>query len=256
MILVATILANLFFWGRGHILFGDARGYYELSKIICQNGLFCFCDDQQTMDPVFHVLFDLRTYGYPLFVAFCSLFTSHETIAVQVVVFSAQLFIYLAVCHFVATNLEFRSGDPRFKRWLFICTALNPFLLIYTTELLTDLLSAVTIYLVLALVLKARLNRREEYDSTGPGRTRHPTAILFSASLLASFSAMVRPANVAIIGALLLIWCVTVALRKRVALMELFVIAVGLFIPLIPQLANNYRTFHKVEPLIVGDLRQ
>jgi hypothetical protein len=254
----AILLANVFFWSHEHIPVHDARGYYELAKIIGENGVFRFSDDKHTMDPAFHVLFELRTYGYPLFVAICSLFTNHDKLAVQIVVFNMQLLIYILTCHFAAKCLGSVFRAPGFTTCLYTCTVLNPFLLIYATELLTDLLSAVTIYLVLVLVLKAGLDRGRYDDPSGEpcDRPQQRLRIVFIASVLAGFSAMLRPANVSIVLALLVIFSMGVALTRRLPLIQLVAMGLGLAIPFVPQLANNYRTFHKIQPIVVGNLRQ
>src|SRR5437870_1928740 len=118
----AVLLANLFFWGHGHILVHDAQGYYELSKIIGQNGLFRFSDDQHTMHPGLRILFELRTYGYPLFLALCALFTNHETLVVQIAVFNCQLVLCLATCYFCARALQEIFKAPGFGTVLYVCT--------------------------------------------------------------------------------------------------------------------------------------
>src|SRR5437588_520746 len=98
----AVLLANAFFWSHEHVLLHDARGYHELAKIISENGLFRFSDEKHTMDPAFHILFELRTYGYPLFVALCSLFTNHDKLVVQIAIFNVQLMVYILACSFAA----------------------------------------------------------------------------------------------------------------------------------------------------------
>src|SRR5216683_6468879 len=252
--LAAVLMANVFFWSHERNLIHDARGYYELSKIIGENGVFRFSDDKHSMDPAFHILFELRTYGYPLFVAFCALFTNHDKQAVQFVVFSMQLLIYLLTCHLAAGCLQSVFRAPGFGTCLYACAVLNPFLLIYTTELLTDLLSAVTIYLVLVLLLKAGLARGPYADPREIERPQDRGRIVFIASLCAGFSAMIRPANISIVVALLLISSIRAAITRRLSLLQLSAVGLGLSIPFLPQLANNYRTFHKVQALIVGDL--
>src|SRR6266404_2113786 len=172
--IAAILLANIFFWSHKSNIVYDARGYYELSKVIGANGLFHFSDDKHTMDPGFHSLFGLRTYGYPLFVALCALFTNHDERVVQITVFSTQLLIYILMCYCAAKCSQAVFKTPGFSTWLYVCLVLNPFLLIYTTELLTDLLSAVTICFVLLLLLKAGLDvRQDDEPSAGlPDRRR------------------------------------------------------------------------------------
>src|SRR5207248_4146257 len=80
----AILLANVFFWGHGPTVIHDSRGYYELSKVIRQSGLFWCADDLQIINSDYAILFKLRTYGYPLVVALCSLFTSQDLVTVQI----------------------------------------------------------------------------------------------------------------------------------------------------------------------------
>ncbi len=105
---IAFVLAHLFFWGHGLHLVHDSRGYYELSKIISENGLFNFRDAKSTMNPAYYPLFEIRTYGYPLFVALCSLFTNRDPVIVQLVVFEIQFIDssrnLLLVCFAVANR--------------------------------------------------------------------------------------------------------------------------------------------------------
>jgi hypothetical protein len=252
----AVLLANLFFWGHGHILIHDAQGYYELSKIINQNGLFRFADDQHTMHPGLHILFELRTYGYPLFIALCSLFTNHEPLAVQIAVFNCQLLLCLAACFFCARALQHVFKASGFGTWLYVCTVLNPYVLIHTTEILSDLLSAVLTYLVFVLSLQAGLHESVEDNlfagpSSGGWRRQ---AIVFLASFLAGLSALVRPANIAVIFALGVFWLIRALIAQRLSLRLSLVMILGLFIPFIPQLTNNYRNFHKIQPLVIGNV--
>jgi hypothetical protein len=249
----AALMANMYFWGHGHVLIYDACGYYELSKIIGQNGLFRFSDDQHTMNPALHVLFEVRTYGYPLFLAFCSLFTNHETLSVHFMVFNCQLLLCLAVCYLGARTLQGVFKAPEFGTWLYVCTALNPYVLIYTTELLSELLSAILIYLVFVLSLKSAIDRIDD-DNPSP-RSTSPSeghaALVFFVAFLAGFSVMVRPANIAIVFALVLFWSIRAAAAKQLSLTLLLVMGLGLLTPFIPQLANNYRNFHRIEPLVI-----
>lgn len=252
----AVLTANGFFWGHGHVLLHDAGGYYELSKIISQNGLFRFWDDQHTMNPGLYVLFELRTYGYPLFLALCSLFTNHDPLVVQIAVFSCQLLLCLAACLFCARVLQSVFKSPEFGTWLYVCTVLNPYVLIHTTELLSDLLSAVLVYVIFALSLKAGLHGTEDDDGlAGQASSQARSAgIVFLASCLAGFSVMVRPANIAVILALVILWSIRAVIAKRLSLRLLPVMTLGLFLPFVPQLANNYRNFHKIQPLVMGNV--
>jgi len=253
---LAILLANLFYWGHRHILIHDARGYYELSKIITQNGIFNFSDDKHTMNPVFHVLFELRTYGYPLFLAFCSLFTNQEQRVVQLTVFVIQLLICLVLCYYCARSLQSVFRYPGFGRAVYTATVLNPFLLISTTEVLTDFLSAVVIYLVFVLSIKVGFDLYQEDNllASQETGTRYACPGVFIVSFLAGFSVMLRPANVSIVAALIFIWSMRAVMTRTLSLKLLLLTVLGLSIPVVPQLVNNYKHFDKIEPLVVSNL--
>lgn len=240
---LAIALACVFFWGYKHPIVFDARGYYELSKIVDAKGLFGFSNE-------------LRTYGYPLFVALCALFTNHNERVVHGTVFGTQLLIHILLCYGLAKASRAAFRTPGFDTWLYVCTVLNPFLLIQTAELLTDLLSAVMIGFVLLLLLQAVLHRglSEEPSTDLPERPSYRRSVLLAACLAAGFSVMVRPANISIVFALLVIWSIAAARAKRLTLAEFAVVAVGLSIPCVPQLVNNYRSFHRIQPLVVHGL--
>jgi hypothetical protein len=232
--LAAILLANAFFWSHGHTLHYDDKGYYYLGNLIGQNGLFHFSDE-------------LRTYGYPLFIAICALFTNHHQLIVQVTVFGSQLLILLCACSFCARSLQEVFKAPRFGTCIYVCTVLNLYALILTTELLSDLLSAVLIYLVLVISLQSGLERVEH-------NVDRRTKLLFLASFLAGLSVMVRPANICVVLGLVLCWSCRALRARSLSLKLLLLMGLGVVIPFIPQLANNYRSSHKLQPLVIGDV--
>src|SRR5207245_1515568 len=118
----AILLANVFFWGHGPAVIHDSRGYYELSKVIRQSGLFWCADDLQIINSDYAILFKLRTYGYPLVVALCSLFTSQDLVTVQITVFNCQLLLCLATCYYCATVLQGIFKFRGFGTWLYVCS--------------------------------------------------------------------------------------------------------------------------------------
>jgi hypothetical protein len=248
----AILLANLFFWGHGHPFTGDARGYYELSRVIRHYGLFHFCDDQHILDPGFEILFPSRTYGYPLFIALCSLLTSHNALTVQIAVFNGQLLLCLVTCYVCAIALQEIFKARGFGTWLYVCSALNPYVLIQATELLTEALGAVLTYLVFVLTLKAGLDRIQDDNLFAQRSTSSCGAVrVFLTCLLAGFSVMVRPASVAIVFAFIVLWALRAFVAKRLSLQLSLLMALGLFLPCVPQLVNNYRFFHQVHPIVV-----
>ena len=133
---LAIVLAYALFLSGRQGLFWDSRIYVQLGERIATQGLFQFYDDT-------------RTFGYPLFIAILWLLSNHSSTMVQFLIFNVQLLIYLSVCIFAFAIFKPLLKTTGFAVFLFAALALNPFLLIYTGEVLSDLLSATFIFLSL-----------------------------------------------------------------------------------------------------------
>jgi hypothetical protein len=170
--------------------------------------------------------------------------------------------LYLGTCALVARRLAtiFRSRALGFCAYG--CAALNPVLLVHTTEVLTDLLSAVLIQLAVALSWK-----RPDESVPGPllplpaargegrgeglrPRLRQP----FLAFLCAGCAAAVRPANAAVAAALAVVWLVRAVRWRDVGLRSIGAALAGLVPPLLPQLLINVRVFGRWTPLLANPL--
>jgi hypothetical protein len=116
----------------------DSYGYYALAGLLRSTGL--------TVWPL-----DTRTYGYPLFVAAATGWRGLPPEEARLLVFAVQLTIWLALSAFAARRLARVLGSPAAGTAAFALSALNPVLLISTTEVLSDFLSAALILAAVAL---------------------------------------------------------------------------------------------------------
>jgi hypothetical protein len=233
--LVATLVACLigflaFAYGKQPIR-GDGVEYRRLADIIARQSFGQFASD-------------LRTYGYPTFLALLISLVGNDPASLRPAVFAAQLLVYIGGAAIGAVRIGRALGSSSLGTAVFTVTVLNPFLLLHTVQVLTDVLSTVLVYL--AVVLSLPQAPRE-------GRWR-VVVIGGIAFLLAGFSVMVRPANLIVVPALALVWIVRVRFFQDVPLAAAPVMAVALAISFEPQLAANQRAFGVSQPLIVRNL--
>ncbi len=229
---VSVALAYAFFLEGYPALIYDAWGYYQLSEILRTKGLAAW--------PV-----EFRTYGYPLFLAAVSGFRSLSQETLRLAVFGAQLALYLATCAFLGRKVAAVFESESMGAWVFAIAALNPVLLLHTTEPLSDLLSAVLIELALLLSWRVK--------GEPPGvRTQIVRPLL--AFFCAAAATEVRPANVAVVAALAAVWLVRAVRWRDLRPASAAAAIAGLIPPLLPQFFINYRVFGRVTPLIVQSL--
>lgn len=225
-----------FRFGKQPVIF-DSYAYFTHGRQIASEGLFRFAS------PV-------RSYGYPLFVAACSrvgdalraVVSTDPDVLLRRLVFVAQLAIFLAACAFAARRLAPHLPGPRSRTLLYAFAALNPFLLIAATEVLTDLLSAVLVFLAVVLLL----------PPPDGGRGRWSAPLLSMAA--AGAATAVRPANVVMLAACAFLWFTRAYRRRDVKAPLLAAAIVAGLVPLIPQSINNSRAFGEPTPLIVEHL--
>lgn len=229
--IASTCLAYLFFFGQTHYLCCDSKNYLDLSETIRREGVLGFSDP-------------LRSYGYPLFVALSGGWAKNPKL-LHFIVFNAQLAIFFMTCRFAAQEMGriFRSRTCGVAALLLM--ALNPFLLIRTTELLTDSLSAVLVLLAVVLSWPT---------SSSPSSRSLVTRRCVLASLAAGFSVAVRPGNLVVLCAVLLVWIIRSRVVRDVPRRAFVLLAVSALVPLLPQLINNYREYGKVQPTVVSGL--
>lgn len=140
----------------------------------------------------------------------------------------------------------FRSGP--FARITYAVTALNPFLLARATETLSDLLSAVLVFLSVLLSLP-----RDPRQDTGTSN-RRTTATAAASLAAASMAVMVRPANLAVFLAILVIWLARQLLWREIRITAAPLLLAAALSPLAPQLLSNLRVYDRPSPLIVSSL--
>jgi len=230
--LAAIAVALLLFFSGYQDLIYDAWGYAELARRISRAGLMGAASD-------------VRTYGYPLFVAVCNAFHPGDPRTVRAVVFAVQLALYLGACAFGGRVLGGAFGSARFGRRVYAAGALNPFLLVRTTECLSDLLSAVLVYVAVLLAVP-RGDPPEESRAVG-----RRAALSFAS---AAFATVVRPSNLAVLAAVGVLWVVRGALWRELRPAALAGILAAAVLPFVPQMAVNANAFGKPRPLIVESL--
>lgn len=218
----AAGLATACFLGSFRELIYDSFHYLTLSRILSSEGLW-------------NLHSRVRMYGYPLFVSLVTGFTEASPATTRALVFAAQLLIYLAASLYAARVAERVFGSPRFFYGTYLVMALNPIVLIRTTEVLTDLLSAV----LLALSLFVSLER---------SRPRRRALLAF---LCLGLSIAVRPANLAVLPALAILWWIRGRLYGERVRRVLLPASAAIALSLAPQLVSNVRGYGEWTPLPV-----
>jgi Dolichyl-phosphate-mannose-protein mannosyltransferase len=216
---------------------GDAPFYIELSWNWLRNRVYGF--------PVHGVLtpVDMRTPGYPAFVAAIFAFAGNSPRAVMF----AQAVVDVATCFLIAL-IAARLAPARFRRRVFIAAlwlaALCPFTANYTAVVITE--TVVTFLTALAILILIETD-------VGVGQSSGNGGFLsnrwFLAGIIVGFGTLVRPETPLILFAaglvLLAKWRRPRDWTKLVragALMGL-----GLLLPLLPWAARNWRTLHEVQ---------
>lgn len=240
--LTAIALAFLFFLYGRQGFYWDAAVYVRLGERIATQGLFQFQDDT-------------RTFGYPLFIAVIYLLSTFLVLPLQLLVFIFQLFVFLSICFFAVRIFRDLFQNTGLAFILFALLALNPFLLIYTGVILSDLLSAGFDFLAILFAVRASSSNPSFSRTAVSGQVARSHAIdLLLSFLAAGCATMIRPANLPIGLAVLSLWLLRFLFYKEGRLAWLGLAALGFCIPFIPQLVNNYRAFGVVQPLIVRGL--
>jgi Dolichyl-phosphate-mannose-protein mannosyltransferase len=216
---------------------GDAPFYIELSWNWLRNRVYGF--------PIHGVLtpVDMRTPGYPAFVAAIFAFAGNSPRAVML----TQAVVDLATC-FVVALIAARLAPERFRRRVFIAAlwlaALCPFTANYTAVLITE--TAVTFLTAVAILILIQTD-------VGVGQESGKRGLLSNRWLLAGiivgFGTLVRPETPLILFAAGLVLVVKwwrpgdwTKLLRAVGLMSL-----GLILPLLPWAARNWSTLHEVQ---------
>jgi hypothetical protein len=215
----------------------DAGVYYHMGVHIASHGIFAFADH-------------IRTYGFPLFLAFATGNTPRSAENILLVVFSYHLLLLVGVSFYAAWRVFRAFGSVAFARAVYLLSVLNPFILIHANQCLTDFLAALVLYLAFALSLPD--------NRTGfPVPIRPQPAVAwkaFAAAACGAFAAVVRPGSASAVPALALVWGARAWIFGDLPRRTIPVFVIGALLPFVPQVVNNYRQFGEVTPLIVGGL--
>ncbi len=222
---LAAALAYVFLFAGFRGVLYDAFHYLTLSQIVSTEGLW-------------NLFSRVRAYGYPLFIAAATGFSDPAPETVRALVAAAQVLVYLAACIFAARVAERVFGSRRFFFGTYAVMALNPIALIHATELLSDLLSAVLVGLAL-------------FGSLERGETSRRAFLVF---LAVGLSVAVRPANLAFLPALVLLWLLRARLYREAVAKTLALGALAVALALAPQLYGNVKAYGEWTPLLVDRL--
>ncbi|MDQ6621187.1 MAG: hypothetical protein M3Z31_16090 [Pseudomonadota bacterium] len=230
---LALVIAHAFYWRI--VLFPsafDAQNYLEIAEDITRKGLFA---------NFFYS--NIRTYGYPLFLATVREVSGGQWARWTWLVFEIQLALFIMAA--LALRRALRVWDERFARASFMAVVLNVFVLSYTPETLSESISVTLLIAAIACWLRARAAPAALWPA------------LLLGSVFISLSVMVRPANVFALAT----WIVATALlgierRLRLGawLALLVAVAIGIAVPMAPQYANNVRYHGEHTPLVVARL--
>jgi hypothetical protein len=209
----------------------DSWGYYYLAGILRTQGLAGWPTD-------------LRTYGYPFFAALVTGFRDLPPEEFRLIVFVVQLAALFAATALAAKRLGRVLGSPVLAATAYALGVVNPILLLHASEPMSDLLSALLILLAVAFSWRAP-------DPSGrPESAWTP----FLAFLCASAAVAVRPANVVVIAALVLVWVARVVRWRDLGARHIAGAAAGLLPPLLPQMWINHHMSGSFNPLIEKNL--
>lgn len=218
-------LSSLFFSAGVKGVWYDSFHYFTLSQIVSGEGLW-------------NLQSRVRTYGYPFFVSLCTGFSDVDAGTARVLVFAAQLLLYLAASLYAARAAERVFGSARFFYGTYLVLALNPIVLIRTTELLSDTLSATLIFLAVLVSIERP----------------HPARRVFLAFLCAGLAAAVRPAALVVLPALAVAWIVRARLHREPFLRRALPATAAVALALLPQVFLNGRAYGRWSPLPVERL--
>ncbi len=221
-------------------LFFDASHYADLANQIVQNGFWAYHND-------------VRPYGYPLFLAVAAIVAGRQVFLFRLLVFSLQLGVYIAACWYVSKPLGAAFRIPN-RGILYGILALNPFLLIASGEVLSDQLSAVLLLLGVTLSLPKPTAATPDHRSPIPDRSGLRA---FFAFLALAIAVMVRPVNLVVLFAGVMIWFARAIVRRDVrSVAAVFGGGMACLLAFAPQVSSNYRFYQRPTPLISRGLYQ
>lgn len=205
----------------------DSWGYYYLAGILRTEGLAGWPTD-------------FRTYGYAFFEALVTGFRDLPPEEFRLIVFVVQLAALFAATALAAKRVGRVLGSPRLAAAAYVLGVLNPILLLHASEPLSDLLSALLILLAVAFSWRAR---------DPAGRTESAWTP-FLAFFCAASAVAVRPANVVVIAALVLVWAARIVRWRDLGVRHLAAATAGVLPPFLPQVWINHHMYGTFNPLI------
>jgi hypothetical protein len=229
--IAATAIAGLGFAAGYPSVIYDSWGYYYLAGILRTKGLAGWPTN-------------FRTYGYPFFEALITGFRELPPEEFRLIVFVVQLAALFAATAVVAKRVGRIVDSPAVAAGVYAVGVLNPVLLLHASEPLSDLLSALLILLAVAF----------SWRVPPPADARESAWTPFLAFLCASAAVAVRPANVAVVAALGLVWILRALRFRDVSLRHAAAAAAGILPPLLPQVWINHHMHGTFNPLIESNL--
>src|SRR5262249_46317299 len=151
--------------------------------------------DPDAPDPV-AAFIATRPYGYAMLEAVVGYIFGTSEKRLVFAVFICQLAAYLTICAYCARRIGLVFGSTWAAVGAYLLTALNPFLLILTTQALTDLSSAALVYLAVVLALPTDVERPEP---------RVGWRLVLSLFCVAA-SAVIRSGNLPVVVAVAVVW--------------------------------------------------
>lgn len=220
----AAEAAFFFRVGFGGVVY-DSYHYWVLSQIVSTEGLG-------------NLFSRVRGYGYPLFAAAVTGFTAPSPETTRLLAAGAQVLITLATAYYAAGVAERIFRSRRFFFATYAVMALDPIVLIRATELLSDTVSACLVALSLFVSLE-------------PDR---PTRRAILSFLAAGLAAAVRPANLALLPGLAILWLLRARQYREPVLRHLGLGALTVALTLAPELYGNVKAYDAWSPIPVGGL--
>ena len=230
-VLLALAIAAWAFVDGDQPIVADAQGYYDFGKLIATVGPKAFASE-------------LRTYGYPAFLAGLMRVVGHDPEDVRAAAFAVQLALLIGAAWIGARRVGGALGIGGIGRVLFVITVANPFLLMHSVQLLTDLPAAVLAYLAVVLSLPQRR----------PESAARVTCLAAAALSCAGLAVMLRPSSLVVAPVLVGIWVARAVVFRDVHWTALPVALLAFVLPFVPQAWSNYRAFGVAHPLIVSNL--
>lgn len=222
---------------------GDAQGYYDLAAQMARDGILSF---ESTF----------RTYGYPMFLTLLIHIVGPDPETVRSTGFFIQLALYIVAAWIGARRLGRALSVPAWTPWIYAITVCSPFILIHTVQMLTDVLSAILVYLAVVFSLPtAPVRSAEDTPAGSGGRAARNTVLLGMLTLfLAGLSVTIRPSNLVVVPVLIAAWLFRTFWFREIRWQVWPVLLVMLALPFVPQMVFNYRAYGVPNPLLMLDL--